>query len=129
MLCRNSSTFLDEFIDVFRFSSYLIKKEQKDNVPFRKKVNTSQLKLEEYEKEIKKFTLDLIQSCLKGDTESFYEKYITKPLFSKILLWGSKPDNQVQTTCCHTTDTSDYSDSLESSDAEVKEVDKCSTSK
>lgn len=123
MLCRNSSTFLDEFIDVFRFSSYLIKKEQKDNVPFRKKVNTSQLKLEEYEKEIKKFTLDLIQSCLKGDTESFYEKYITKPFFSKILLWGSKPDNQVQTTCSlndNTTDTSDYSDSLETSDNEVQ---------
>lgn len=36
MLERNSAAFLEEFIDVFSFSSYLLKDEQKDGVPYKK---------------------------------------------------------------------------------------------
>lgn len=123
MICRNSPAFLDEFVDVFRFSSYLIKKEQKDNVPFRKKLNTSQLKLEGNEKKIEKFTFDLLQSCLKDNTKDFYEKYITDDFFRKIFLWGTKSYNQEITPCSPinaTTDIFSSTDNMNTFDNQVQ---------
>lgn len=119
MLYRNSPDFICNFAELFKISSYLVKDKQKDDVPFRKKVNTSQLKSEKGLKEIKSFAHDLIQSCLKNNTESFYEKYIDDNQFRKILLWGSKSSNEEQTSCNlkdNSVETSDDSDGTGTSD-------------